>query len=68
MRGRLAIATAGGEASNAADGVPYREAGRKPVPGRQRRHTVLADIPDRRHRRADQSTGENSTGLQCADN
>ena len=67
VTGRLAIATACGEASYSADGVPHREAGRKSVPGRKRRHTVLADVPDRRHGSAHQPAGKYSTGLQRAE-
>ena len=67
MMGRLAIAAAGGETSHAPDGVSQGQAGRERVPGRKRGHAVLADVPDRRHGRADQPSGKNAASLQRAD-
>ena len=64
---RLAIATAGGKASDPADSVAHCQPGGECVPGSQRRHIVFADVPDRRHRGAKQPAGKDSAGLQRAE-
>src|SRR5579862_4741234 len=60
VSGRLAIAATCGEASYAPDGMAQFKSGSKTVPGRQRRHVVLTDIPDCRNRRADQPSRKNA--------
>ena len=64
MMGGLAIAASGGKTSHAPDGVSQGQAGREGVPGGKRGHTVPAHVPRSRHRRADQPSRENPSGLQ----
>ena len=66
MRRGLAIAAAGGEASDAPDGVAQRQPRRERVTGCQRRHAMFADVPRRRRKAADQSPGKHSARLQRA--
>ena len=61
--GRLAITAARSEASYAANGVSQSESGRKSIPGCQRRHAMLADIPHRRYGRPDQTSREDAARL-----
>ena len=64
MIGRLAIAAARGKAAHAPDGVSQGQSGSEGVPGRERRHVVLAHVPGRGRGRADQASGEDAAGLQ----
>ena len=62
---RLAIAATGGKASHSSDSVAQSQSGCKRIPGRQRRHTMFPDIPDRSSGRAEQSTREDPPRLHC---
>jgi hypothetical protein len=64
VRGWLAIAATGGEASHAANGVSQSQSGRKGIAGGQRGHVVFADVPGGRGKGGNQTSGENSAGLQ----
>src|SRR5581483_655882 len=65
--GRFAIATSGGEASDAADSVAQREPRREGITGAEGRHVVFPDVPCGGHEGGEQPSGEHSSGLERID-
>src|SRR5262249_39555963 len=64
MGRRLAIAAASGKAADASNRMTQSKTRRKCVPGSERGHVVLPDVPDRGQSRPDQSSRENAASLQ----
>ena len=62
--GLAAIAAAGGEAADAAEGVSQRQAGSKHIAGAQHRHIVAAHVPDAHDQRQHESAGPHASRLQ----
>src|ERR1043166_9660424 len=66
VMGFFAEATAGGEATQPADGVTERQARGKSITSRHRGNVVLVDIPCGDSKPGNQSTRKNSACLQSA--